>query len=90
MLGLFAFQWLKWQGWRLYVIFSSFWNGQLQRKENRVYLSSLSLSTFVPIRMSIWNLLILRSWPSSWPQGMMLFCGLEYSHLFVSSQEAAV
>lgn len=61
-----------------------------KKGKQSVPLISLSLSTFVPIRMSIWNLLILRSWPSSWPQGMMLFCGLEYSHLFVSSQEAAV
>ena len=90
MSGLFTFQRLKRQGWRLSVICSSFWNGQLQRKENSVPLISLSLSTFVPIQMSIWNLFVLGSWPSSWPQGMMLLCRLEYSHLSVSSHKAAV
>ena len=59
-------------------------------KQSVPLISSLSHSTFVPIQMSIWNLIVLRSWPCSWPQGMVLLCGLEYSHLFVSSHEAAV
>lgn len=72
-----------------YLQFFLEWTAAKKEKQCTSHLS-LSLSTFVPIQMSIWNLIVLGSWPSSWPQGMMLLCGLEYSHLFVSSQEAAV
>lgn len=50
-----------------------------KEKENRVYLSSLSLSTFVPIRMSIWNLLVLPELAIQLASRHDAICGLEYS-----------
>lgn len=72
------------------VGYSQFFLEWTAARKGKQSVSLISPSTFVPVQMSVWNLIVLGSWPSSWPQGTMLPCGLEYFHLFVSSHEAGI